>query len=76
MSPATLAAIPIIIQLIQAGVPAVVSLINWLQSIRTIAQQSSEWTPEMESAFMNSLIATISNPIYWTDEALAAKAKV
>lgn len=76
MNPAVLTAIPIVIDLVMKGVPAVVSLIQWLQSIRTIAQQSEAWTPQMETDFVNALLATVSNPIYWTDEAIAAKAKV
>jgi hypothetical protein len=75
MNPAIISALPVILDLIQKGVPAVINLINWVVAIRKVAQQNAAWTPDQEDAFMQALIATATNPIYMTDEALAAQAK-
>ena len=67
MSPAVIAAMPLILDLISKGVPAVIQLINWVAAIRIIAQQSEAWTKEMEEAFIASLIATKNDPAYAVD---------
>jgi len=67
MNPAVIAAMPVILDLIAKGVPAVIQLINWVAAIRKVAQQSEAWTREMEDAFIASLIATASDPAYAVD---------
>ena len=74
MSNETAAAVPVITSLIAQGVPYSVFLLRWLLAIRAIAQQNSEWTPEVEEKFVNALIASATNPIYATDESLASRA--
>jgi len=68
MNPAVIAALPIILDLIAKGVPAVVKLIEWIQAIRTVAQQSQAWTPEQEELFIKALIATATDPAYQLDQ--------
>ena len=73
MNKNALAAIPVVLELIRTGVPAVIKLIEWLQAIRVIAQQNSEWLPEFEEKFIDALIATASDPKYVPDASLAAR---
>jgi len=40
----------------------VTSLISWIGSIRSAAQQTGEWTPTMETAFRNALVACAHDP--------------
>lgn len=46
------------------------SLIAWVQSLRTAAQQSGDWTAEQEAAFLESLIARRTDRAYLPDAAL------
>lgn len=64
---AALAALPNIMQLIGMGVPLVQHLITWVMGVRDMAKQSKEWTPELEQAFIDSLIATKTDPAYAPD---------
>lgn len=48
------------------------ALIKWISSIRTAAQQSGEWTPELEKAFIDNLILRATAPQWMTDAQLAA----
>jgi len=64
---AALAALPTIFELIRLAVPGVQNLIAWVLAIRTTLQQSAEWTPAMEEAFIASLVATKTAPAYQPD---------
>lgn len=66
--PAILAAVP----MVQS---AIVATINWVNSIRTAAQQSGEWTPEAEAALAAWAIRTMTDPKWLTDAEKAAQAK-
>lgn len=68
MSAIVLALIPLIPQLIQAGVAGV----NLVQSIRAAAQQSSAWTPEAEAAFLSTLQAAWNLPEWKPDAPTAS----
>lgn len=47
----------------------VAALIAWIQSVRTTAQQSQEWTPELEAAFLSSMAGEALQPEQLTDAA-------
>lgn len=66
--PQILAAIPIATQ-------AITATIKWIESIRAAAQQSGEWTPEAENAFVAWMANTLSDPKWMTDAEKAAQAK-
>lgn len=53
-----------IIPTIGRGVETIIALIG---SIRSAAKQTGEWTPELETAFLESLLATNTNPVYKQD---------
>jgi hypothetical protein len=59
------AALAIVAQLlpILAQLPGDISaLLAWIASVRQTAQQSAEWTPDMEKAFLASLQALGTSP--------------
>jgi hypothetical protein len=71
--PALLLLLPQLIALIPTVTTGVGNLISFIAAIRTAAQQSSEWTPALEAAFVNAIIAKASNDNAWkTDAQLAA----
>ncbi len=45
----------------------IASLINWINSIRSAAQQSGEWTPAMDQAYHQALIAAGQTPAWKPD---------
>lgn len=66
--PAILALLPSVFSLIQMAVPGVENLVTWVQGIRTAAQQSGEWTDQLESDFVASL-DTLAKTKPWTPDA-------
>jgi hypothetical protein len=70
---AIIALLPGIIALIPTITTGIASLIAFISSIRTAAQQTGEWTPALESLFLDSLIAKGSTDAWKTDAELAAK---
>lgn len=68
-----LASLPTILALIQAGVPAVESLITWVASLRASATATAQWTPQMETDFLNAVISMASSK-QWTPDAALPKA--
>ncbi len=64
---AALALLPVILQALPTVEVGVSSLISWVENVRTSAQQSGEWTPELESAYQASLLASKTNPAYLPD---------
>jgi len=69
---AILAALPGIIKLIPIVTEGASNLIAFIASIRTAAKQTSEWTPELEAAFIDALIAKASTDAWKTDKELRA----
>ena len=67
MNPAVIAAIPVVLDLITKLAPGFQHLINWIMGIRTVLAQDSAWTPELENAFIASLIATKTDAAYQPD---------
>lgn len=70
---AAIAALPTILALIQVAVPGVESLIAWVASLRASATPTGAWTAQMESDFLNSLVA-MSKSHAWTPDAALPKA--
>lgn len=69
METAIIALIPQLIGLLPVITTGVEHFVAWISALRTAAKQSNEWTPEMESAFINSLILrAVSNPAYQPDK--------
>ena len=68
---AALALLPIILQYLPTMTVGVEQLIAWITSVRTAASQASVWTPELETAFLEALIATKTTPAYQLDPAAA-----
>lgn len=63
----------ILIPLIPSIVGDVESLVNWISSIRSAAQQSGEWTPQMDGNFRAAVLAAgLSDPAFKPDPPLAA----
>jgi hypothetical protein len=55
--------IPLIPQIMQAGMWG----IQFISSLRTAAQQASEWTPAAEAAFIQGLVLAYNLPQWMTD---------
>lgn len=66
------ALIPQILAAIPITQTAIIATVNWINSIRTAAQQSGEWTPEAEAAFAAWAISTLTDPKWLTDDEKAA----
>ncbi len=64
---AALALLPTILEYIPKVEVGVESLIAWVQGLRAAAQQSAVWTPAQETAFLEALIATKTDPAYQPD---------
>jgi len=64
---AALALIPQVVALIPTVKVGVQHLIEWVREIRTAAQQSGEWTPDLEMQFQAALTARVSDPAYQPD---------
>lgn len=69
---AILALLPGLINLIPTVTTGLSSLIAFIGAIRSAAQQSGEWTPELEKAFLDALIAKGSTNAWKTDAEIAA----
>jgi len=64
---AILALLPGILSLLPTIVTGAEKIIALIGSIRAASQQSGEWTPELEAAFLNALLATKTDPAYQSD---------
>lgn len=64
---AILALLPGILALIPSISNGVEQLIALIGSIRTAAQQTGEWSPELETQFLNALLATKTDPAWQPD---------
>lgn len=42
---------------------------KFITTVRTAAQQSNEWTPALETAYQQALLATANDPAYQPDVA-------
>ena len=69
---AILALLPGLIGLIPTITTGLSSLIAFIGAIRTAAQQTSQWTPELENLFIEALIAKGSTDAWKTDAELKA----
>ena len=65
--PAILALLPQLISLLPTMRAGASEFVAWVQSIRKTAQQSGEWTPELEAAFLEALAARLIDPAYQPD---------
>ena len=72
MPASLLALLPGLIQLIPVISTGVGQLIAFISSIRTAAQQTGTWTPALEAAFVDALIAKGSTDAWKTDAEVAA----
>jgi hypothetical protein len=54
-----------LLPLIQTGVP---EFIAWIQSLRSTAQQTGEWTVDQETAYRAALLAKTGDPAYQPDK--------
>lgn len=61
---AALALVPLIIQLLPTITVGAEKLVAWIQQIRSAAQQTGEWTDDLEKQYQASLILTASDPAY------------
>ena len=59
----------IAIQLLPTVETGVSELISFINTVRSAAQQSGEWTAAIEAAYRESLFATTSDPAYKPDAA-------
>ena len=75
MPAALLALLPSLIQLIPTITTGISSLIAFIASIRSAAKQAGAWTPELETAFIDALIAKSSSDAWKTDMEIAADKK-
>ena len=61
----------ILVQMILPLIPqittGVAELWKFINTVRTAAQQSAEWTPAMEQQYQDALKATASDPAYQPD---------
>lgn len=64
---AILAFLPTIIALIPLLTKGVDEIIHLISLIRDAAKQNEEWTEELETAFLNALIATKTDPAWQPD---------
>lgn len=64
---AIVASLPEIFKLISLAVPGVQHLIDYVFKVRDVLTQSGHWTPEIQAAFIQSLIATKTDPAYQPD---------
>ena len=69
---AILALLPGLIGLIPTISTGLSSLISFIAAIRTAANQTKEWTPELEKLFVDALIAKSSTDAWKTDSEVAA----
>lgn len=69
--PALLLLLPQFISLIPTVTTGVGSLISFIASIRTATQQTGEWTPALETSFVNAVIAKASTAAWMTDVEIA-----
>ena len=54
-----------ILPLVETAVPQFIAFIN---SLRSAAQQSNEWTPAQEAAYRAALLAKTGDPAYQPDK--------
>lgn len=66
---AALVLVPIILQYLPKVVVGVTELINWISAVRQAAKQSGEWTPELETAFLEALIVSSNSSFAQPDPA-------
>ena len=54
-----------ILPLVETAVPEFIAFIN---SLRSAAQQSNQWTPDQEAAYRAALLAKTGDPAYAPDK--------
>lgn len=54
--------------IILATITAATALIEWINKIRPVAQQSGEWDATTQAAFENLLLATKTDPKWQPDK--------
>ena len=62
-----------IIPLLPTIETGVASLVAFISNVRSAATQSKEWTPDMEKAFLDSLLAMATEHAWLTDAQIKAK---
>lgn len=63
-----LSLLPVVLQYLPTITTGVEHLWAWVESVRTAAQQSGEWTDAMESNYRATLIATGRDKAYQPDK--------
>ena len=63
-----LALVQILLPLLPSIETGAVQLWNFINSVRSAAQQSGEWTSEIEAAYRAALQATSTDPAYQPDK--------
>lgn len=58
---AALALLPSVLEAIPQVETGVEHLIAWVESVRSAAKQSAEWTPQMQASFDAALLARANN---------------
>lgn len=64
---AALALLPVVLQYLPTVETGAEHLWAWVMSLRSAAQQSNVWTPELETAFRAALLACGKDPAYQPD---------
>lgn len=71
---AILALLPSLISLIPTIGAGITNLISFIEGVRTAAQQAAEWTPDLEAAFVNALIARAKSQAWLPDSVVMPQA--
>ena len=66
--PAIIAFLPTLIGLIPSAMGAAQAIITFIAGIRKTAQQTGEWTPELDKQFLEALIARNTDPAWQPDK--------
>lgn len=64
---AALALVQVILPLLPSIEAGAVELWNFINTVHTAAQQTGEWTPELEASYQAALKATATDPAYQPD---------
>lgn len=65
---AALALLPVVLQYLPAVETGAEHLWAWVESLRTAAQQSAEWTADLETQYQAALLARTSSAAYQPDK--------
>lgn len=69
---AIIAALPAFLAALPVAISGIQSIIAMIESIRTAALATKEWTPEADAAYHAWLVGTLTDPAWKTDKELEA----